>query len=176
LLPRNVLQFLSSGLHRALNVLEGYFRPESQDRCIRQIRIGTYTDVVLKCGLQQEVRGDLQGIVHFECFLRAKRRPTQQLAEMSEGIADLAVHESASNAVFFPVPKGSVEASTCRELNFFSAHVPGTIVKTECRIEATIRSGIGTEDGLACHTVDQMVPAAPVSRRVRKFATVITPA
>ena len=102
-------------------MLERYFRPESQDRCIRQIGIGTYTDVVLKCGLKQEVRGDLKGIVHFECFFRAKRRPPEQFAELSEGIADLAIHEGASNAVFFPVPKRSVEASACRELNVFSS-------------------------------------------------------
>src|SRR5580704_14305297 len=118
------------------------FRPESQDRCIRQIGVSTYTEVVLKGGLQQEVRGDLQGIVHFKCFLGAKRCPAKQFVELSEGIADLAVHEGASNAVFFPAFKRSVEARTRRELNVFSAHVSRAIVKAECRIQATIRSGI----------------------------------
>jgi hypothetical protein len=64
------------------------------------------------------------------------------LVELSEGIADLAVHESAGNAVFFPAPKRSVEARTCSELNVFSAHVPRTIVKAECRftsIEIALR-------------------------------------
>src|SRR5215510_224170 len=149
-----------------LKVLERYFRPESQDRCIRQIGIGTYTDVILKYGLKQEVRGDLKGIVHFVCFFRAKECPPEQFAELLERIADLAIHEGTSNAVFFSVLKRSIQSRTRRELNVFSAHVTGTIVKTECCIEAPLRSGIGTEDSLACHPVDQMVPAAPVSRRV----------
>src|SRR6201981_2926921 len=154
-------------------MLEGDFGPESQNRCISQIRVGTYADVVLKRGLQQEVRGDLQGIVHFKCFLGAQRRATKQFIELSERIANLAVHESASNAVFFPAPKRSVESRACRKLNVFSAHVTRTIVKAECRIEATIRSGIGPKKGLGDHPIDQIVPAAPMSRRVRKSASVI---
>jgi len=106
-------------------VLERYFRPESQDRCIRQIGIGTYTDVVLKRGLKQEVRGDLKGIVHFECFFRAKGRPPEQFAELSEGIADLAIHEGTSNAIFLSVPERNVEAGTRRELNVFRLTSPG---------------------------------------------------
>src|SRR5262249_60509465 len=72
--------------------------------------------------------------------------------------------------------KGRSHPRTRRELNVFSAHVTGTIVKTECCIEAPTRSGIGTEDSLACHSVDQIVPAAPVSRRVRKCSSVINAA
>ena len=73
-------------------------------------------------------------------------------------------------------PKRSVEARTGRELNVFSAHVTRTIVKAECRIQATIRSGIGPENGLASHTIDQVVPAGPLPRIVRKFAAVINAA
>src|SRR6267378_6960428 len=55
--------------------------PEPQNRGVRQRGIATYVGVILKCGLQQKVRGHLQGIVQLECFFRTKPRTTQQRSE-----------------------------------------------------------------------------------------------
>src|SRR5260370_20415855 len=74
-------------------------RPEPQNRGVRQSGIATNVDVVLKCGLQQQVRRRLKGIVQLERFFSTKRRTTQQRSEISERIADLAIHETNANAV-----------------------------------------------------------------------------
>src|SRR5438128_2254294 len=97
--------------------------PESQDRCIRQIRIPADFNVILKCRLQQKVQCHLEGIVQLECFFRTKQRTTQQRSEISKRVADLAVDETGSNAVFCPVPKWSIEAHTRCDLLVFTAYV-----------------------------------------------------
>src|SRR5580692_421321 len=119
--------------------------PESQDRCIRQVRIPAYADVVLKCRLQQKVRRHLQRIVQLECFFGTKHRATQQSSEISERIADLAVDETGSNAVFCPVPKWCIEAHTRCDLLVFTAYVARAPVKAKGRVQSPVRSRMGAE-------------------------------
>src|SRR5580704_17294445 len=147
--------------------------PESQDRCIRQIRICTYTDVVLKCGLQQKVRGQLQRIVQLECFFSTKQRTTQQRSEISERIADLAKHQTNANVVLRAAFKRSIDAGPCRDLNIFAAYIARAIVKANRCIQSSVRTGVWAVQSLTSHPIDQIVAAALETGGAGKLAAVV---
>src|SRR5262249_34086399 len=112
--------------------------PEPQNWRIRQRWISSYADVILKDWLQQEIWSHLHGIIQFECFFGTERRRAQQFFKISEWITDLAVHESAGNALLVAACKRRIEARTCGELNIFTTHVARTVVEAERRIQPTI--------------------------------------
>src|SRR5258705_497602 len=147
--------------------------PEPQNWGVRQRGIATYVCVILKCGLHQPVGPDLQRIVQLECFFRTERRATQQRSEVSERIADLAVHETNAYAVLRTARKGSIDAGSGRDLNVFAAYIARAVVKANRCIQPAVRTGVRTVQSLARHSIDQIVAAALDAGGIRKTAAVV---
>src|SRR5438045_3301661 len=69
--------------------------------------------------------------------------------------------------------KGCIKTHPSSYLAVLPSYVARAPVKTESRIQSTIRSRIRAENGLACHAINQIVAAAQASCRIRKLASVV---
>ena len=148
-------------------------RAEPQDSCIRNSGIGAHIDVVLKHRLEENVRSHVKSIVQFDGLFRAQQRQANARFRKAEGIADLAVHHCESDGVLEPAWNQPIIAKTSSDLAVLPVDIIRAPVKADRHIKASVRSGLRAVQRLVDLPVDEVVPAAPDSRGVRKFSAII---